>query len=548
MLIFILPMFFNFNYLYMAQETQWLALTLFAVGLLLANSLKRQSMAFSFIDLVLLLFAIWWMIRVDPNKENSPNSLATSLYLISLVLLKDKRSSIKLSFFVISLVSISWNLWGVISFWFNPRVFFYYGPFNQPNHYQYLNLLALFGSTYFGFRARETISKKKFILLLSIQSVLVFASVFLYGGKMVLISFFAISTLLVIKRSIIKANSIQLSFKITNIWGVVLVVVIFIGSAWLLVALPTIKGYRDSFSSRETMNMATFSLIHSEGGLGVGAGEYGYKILDYWPNAENVPYLADLYPGGAHNLLLNIWAELGLPGIILAILILGLPLGLSIRLFLKRSPGSSIIFPFFIGFYLMASSDYTSQGFLSAILLSYFIPVLIYDRYVGKRFFVIDYKTRALLSIALGIVLLFNGYQQIQQARADHLMRDVGLKRNVTPSDIPNFEKSLSIRSNSVALFYGSWLFLQNGDLKTAMLQVMELEKISGNKWPIRERKAQILIQEGKCNEAKYVAKPFLAYRGINANKLLRKQLEFCQNGESGKLYIGEDIDGSPAR
>jgi len=536
MLLLILPLLITSDYLYTGQDLQWIAYSFLFAAMLLIQMRKPGRLRFGVLELILTILAIWSLIRTNPQLENAPNSIAVGLFFLSLIMLHQWTQSRKFVLCVLFVVSLGWNL---AYFAFSSgNLFYLWGPFNQENHYQMANYAVCI--LFWVYSRKLHIDHRRIAsLALIVLGLVSLVSSVLTGAKLVQMGwviFLGFSGM----RLLLGKRRIRINIHKALFWSTTIVLLTFIGTFILLTLLPPIHGFSESFSSRQTMNTASLTLLKSHGLWGVGFGEYRSEIITYWPSFQNAEYEFLNYPAGAHNFVVHYWCELGVIGLILLILYFSIPLAIAFRVWLY-TPKQQIayLFPFLLGWYLIIAGDYPSQGFVSAILVTVWIPLLL-SKYAHTPLIIV--KNRSILRIILILFCflnVWNGYQQIQQARGVHFLGNVGLSQQIVRDDFQKFQESLYIRPNSVAYFYGSWLFLQMGDVTTAKLFVNKLTEISRFRWPVQQRLAQILIQEGFCKEANAEAQKVLRLRSPGSLPFFEEQIRRCKEGVSGKLYIG---------
>lgn len=531
MILFLFPSLITSFGLYQAQDIQWLIWPWFTVFLLLRLTFQSRAVL-PWASIPLVLWGLLALGPVEPGVETAPTYVSGVLQMLALVLLiPNLKNAPGRDFRILFGMSALWNLAFIVLRWDYDRFFFLYSPFNQENHHQLFNYVFCWGLWIWWLRQapERRVSRQAMIG----YTLLAFGSLALSGAKIVQIAS-GISLLLLGLKIVFPRW--MLGWKAWKRWilGVTLILLILVVLPLGSTGLADLSWWGDSFTARQTIWKATWNLLQEHWLGGVGGGEYGLQIRKFWPVRAEAAYLDTIYPGAAHNFLLHVWSEVGLGGLICWVVFYGLAY---VKVWIPWVGGESsradqLWFPLLTGWFLILAAISSTQYHLSAFLLTGAVPLLALNalQTPGRHLSPLSVK---LIAGFLSIFLLGTWWMQYQQARAETLVANYGLSGFLySPEDIPRLKESLDIYPTSVAYYFASWLFLSQGEYDTAEKMIDELERISGYRWPVEKRRAQLAMAQGQCAKARQLTQHFLEVRPVEAEAGFAEQLKACEEGK----------------
>jgi len=300
-----------------------------------------------------------------------------------------------------------------------------------------------------------------------------------------------------------------------RLWGVwkwkksmAVIVAALVVAGWallplLLSALPIWNSAMpSSITSRITIWQSTLKLVADHIWLGVGFGQYGASIQDYWVPLRQAlfPYYA--FPIATHSHQLHLLAETGVVGFAFSVLLWGVPLLLLVKQYL-RTRDLKLLWA--VGMLVAMQSSMAvlevSQMFFVPQMASWALLVFIVrkDLLESPRAF----RVRGIWLIACVPVVAVLLFDRVNQLRSQALTAPCEITGYVTPVQVADVNKALRFHAkNSAALYYIAELKRLEGKYDDALKATEALQSISGTLWPVHRMKAELFHAQGRETEA----------------------------------------------
>lgn len=261
-----------------------------------------------------------------------------------------------------------------------------------------------------------------------------------------------------------------------------------------------------SVTSRITMWQATWNMIHAHPCFGVGVGNYGSVIQEYWPSLKNALFPFFAFPIVAHHHHLHVWAETGVFGFIWSVFLYGAPWVWAVRRYLDNGRKVDLAWVALLGAMQCAMTvlEVSQMFFVPQMLLWIVTLVASVKMLPSSRCFTV----RAIWVYMFVPFVILMVWDRSMQIRSQILTAKCEITGKVTESDLPAINESMHIHTrNSAALYYIGELKRMNGEYISALQAVDALEEISGSRWPVHRMRAEIYHEMGNeemaCQEAK---------------------------------------------
>lgn len=473
------------------QQIQQITFPVTLIVILLLSMRMVEKRAISYSQVLWLVFSLWIFIRTNSNREFAPAAWGEAVLILAVVWLgSQKVNASNLSRITTIVASVA-----VFAKWALGDILFYqYSPFNQENHY------ALFLYFSFGCGVYELASNEK---KSGLEPWFVFAgmtlstlAIFFTGAKAIQLAWLAIvgvTGLLQWK----KIRNISPKFILPLIVLVLLVITIGI-PFWASNQAPL--GSNSSLLARQDIWKASFVFIQDHWGVGIGWHEFGARIAEVYPDRFHAYWPYEMYPSGAHNLWLHIWSELGVVGFVLlfSAILAGL-ISLWGRLKEESFRRPAILFGLYTGYCIILATTHAGYGFPSSLLILVLFSLAM-DR--SEVFVIHKLQERWRIGIPMLFALLLLGTSALQYRMlfAETMVSPIFINHQVRGmEDVNLLQKALEYAPNSIASYYASGVFLQNGDWNAARHYVDLTEQLSGSRWPIAQRKFEFGVKEYGC-------------------------------------------------
>lgn len=272
---------------------------------------------------------------------------------------------------------------------------------------------------------------------------------------------------------------------------------------FLVVELPIWhKGMGSSWTSRIDFWRASICLISNHWFMGVGSGQFGATIQDYWPPISDALQHAWSFPIAPHNQFLWVWAETGVVGLLIYGFTWAAPwLGALVKYSQTRDTiwlYWIFILSTFLSVMLVLES---AQMFFVGQTVAWLVSLYAMRSQGWLKGYEIKFSTKWFwLLVPLVAMLMWDRGWQI---RSRYLSTPTEMNGRVLPEQISNLNAALEKhRKNSPALYYIAELHRLNENYSQALKAVDELQEITGTQWPVHRMRAEIYRDMGNKNEA----------------------------------------------
>lgn len=473
------------------QQIQQITFPITLVLILMLSLRRVEKQTFSYSQILWGIFAIWVLLRTNSAREFAPTAWGEAVLILALVWLgPPKINASNLTRITILVAAVA-----VFAKWVLGDVLFYqYSPFNQENHYA-LFLYFSFGCGVYSITGKEQKSWHENGLLFT-GIIVSSLAIFFTGAKAIQLAWLAmvgVTGLLQWK----KIRNVSPKFIFHLIALALLIITIGI-PFWASNQAPL--GSNSSLLARQDIWKASFVFLQDHWSVGIGWHEFGARIAEVYPDRFHAYWPYEMYPSGAHNLWLHIWSELGVIGFVLLFsAILAGVISLWGRLKEENFRGPAILFGIYTGYCIILATTHAGYGFPSSLLILLLFSLAM-DR--SEVFVIHKLQERWRIGIPMLFALLLLGTSALQYRilSAESMVSPIFINHQVRGmEDVNLLQKSLEYAPNSIASFYASGVFLQNGEWDAANHYVELTETLSGFRWPIAQRKFEIGVKEKGC-------------------------------------------------
>jgi len=500
------------------QAPQLLFFSWFAVIALLCFWISKKNFQASYAELWIWAALCWSIVRMEPRREWNAELLC-QLFCIASVLLICREFKFQKNIF--PFILFAWILVNCL-FLGGEKIqawLYLHTPFNQKNHFEWLNYFVSSLLIYsWSFRTE----KKRWVSVAVIVLAVIASFTMIHlQAKGMLLSLLGAGI----------AFPILIWFRFNCklpkwIFGATLIVVLaLVGLAVpYFAAMHSALSLGDSFSSRQTFWRATFNLIHAHWALGVGSFSYQGWIREFWPSVLDAQFLTTLYPSVAHSRLLNFWAENGLIGLGLQMVIMAQAVWFSAQ---RAQRKREILFTALLcGGWIASALMEVDQLFFSAILLFYVVNAI-----ALRGAYSIDVQPRV-RNLIFGLVLLGLIYSSVgyyRQLQAMHLVREIANQHVVQGgADRDLLQQSMAIEPNSTSSYYAALLFMNAGMFRESEMLISTTESLSAHRWPLERLRGELYARQGLCSDAEREVEKDLRYRTIEEDAWIRNLSQWC--------------------
>lgn len=499
MRLFVIPFLCVIPWLPFPQEIHSLTFPVFAALLLVASLRSKLNLSLGVNSILWLTFVLWGLFRLEPGREWNTVCLSDSLLLMSLVLLLSLEKARENWPILLAGLSLVLNL-GLLFIGYSKL--YQYGPLNQESHFQGFNLICLWVLIAHLFtKASGKNHLRSAFYGISIAIILI--SMAMSGAKAVQLTVF-VALIGVAVLYFFKTLRLQswLLYMTIPLWLVGVGIILPIGTG-----LADPIGSSSSILARQDLWLATWRMIQSHWLWGVGNYSYLGWIRDYWSPLSELKFINEVYPPGAHNWFLNVWAELGFIGLAIALTITYRAILLPSLRYLRSGDKSALLAASFSGAYVIfCSATFASYGFITSMVALLVITTFHEISNPGWTL-QINYRLMRLLSICLILGMSVNSLPLFHDFNARSTVKEIFLNHRVAGlKEVADLESSLQESPNSIASFYASGVFLQNRDFDNSLSLIKMTSNLSGSRWPIERRWFEWYAMQGRCSENKHIA------------------------------------------
>jgi len=482
----------------MVQDIQYLFFAITMIVLLAWTVWKGKSIGVTPSLALLLGFLLIDCLSIRWGQETHYFEILHLLNALALILVFMSESWTKNKLKLIAFVPVVWNVVFILLRCFNKDAgLFYWWSFNQEEHLELFNFFAL----WFVWQNRSASFMPRWLPWL--LSVLVVVGLPLTTAKGMWISLaFVLASMCGLKF----CKPVQSLKKFTWIIFVAISQLLIIGGmVFILQSSNSFDSLGSSVTCRKDLWTAASRLIYDHWFLGVGVGSFGHWIPDYWPSVAERHFKAiQLFFGGPHNLLLHIWAELGVLGFILYLAFSSSVVGQ--WLYTKSKNDWSQVrwfIPFWLGFLLLQSITFSLQGFENGRLVFLVLFLSLLAPAASKSKWNLSSKFVRYVSALLILMLCFAGLEEWNHARATQMVRNISFRGYLqSEEDIHRLQTSLAITPTSTAAYIGADLFLRLNMYSQSDSLLDIVEQLSVHRWPVFRQRVMLYSAEGRCADA----------------------------------------------
>lgn len=285
--------------------------------------------------------------------------------------------------------------------------------------------------------------------------------------------------------------------------------VLWLSIVLIVLGLPLISLNTDlsplgsSYLARQDIWQAALAMSLEHFPFGVGFHSFGAYSADYYPTLDSARYTITTLPPSAHNLLVHWFAELGVLGVVLLVALL------SRTLWIAKSWDRA----FLVAQLPALALTHAAVGFISSLMLLLWFLCYVEMKFQRDLLLGIGRRMSLLWLYRIwAVFLLFSAYQVGQILHAESLVANILVQNKVHGmQDVARLQASLEIRENSIATFYASSVFLQNGALVESEHWLNRTEVLSGSRWPVTRRRFELFVAKGQCEHALQYAPSIIA-------------------------------------